>query len=202
MSDVKVATPPSRKCLISFGTFDLPSRGGWTEGMPATSFVRAHTSSFPRAVSLRVDQTPSPLQSRPPKGWRALRSAPAAPPMVWRGQLLGANRAPAAASSRTGCDRSPGDGRTGRPSSLFHPDRTMAVSGTGAGPPPLRWAKATAGRSAGGRPYCIQPARCSRPPNGREQRAPLRSPPGRFGTGCDPCRERTRSIWGRAKHRG
>ena len=77
---------------------------------------------------------------------------------------------------RTGCDRSPDDGRTGRPSSLFRPDRVGAVSDSDAGPPPLRWAKATAGRSAGGRLHCTRPARCFRPPNGRQQQAPLRSP--------------------------
>jgi hypothetical protein len=31
VSDVEVATP-SRKCLIAFGTFDLPSRGRFNRG--------------------------------------------------------------------------------------------------------------------------------------------------------------------------
>jgi hypothetical protein len=134
---------------------------------------------FPRAISLRVDDLgPSLLRLRPEGRRGGGRFDWHLPPRRWSG---GANywaltERPPRRLHRTGCDRSPDDGRTGKPSSLFRPDRTGAVSDTGAGPPPLRWAKATAGRSAGGRPYCIQPARCFRPPNGRQQQAPLRSP--------------------------
>ena len=73
--------------------------------------------------------------------------------------------------------RSPDAGRTDQDggATLIRPDDTApGFTGHGAGPAPLRWAKATAGRSAGGRTYARGlPTVPVRPGTGR-RRTPLR----------------------------